>query len=186
MFEASLTAAIAQWGLPALGVGAFVEGDAVAFMGGVLAHRGLFGFWPVVAVVALGAFVWDQTLFQLGRRAIDARWLAGVNTSALMGQVRAQVAAHPLRWAVGFRFVWGLRAVCPVALGASGLALRVFVLADMGAVIVWALLVCGIGYGAGHVIVALFGTAALHNHMLIAAALFAALAGGVWVWRRRA
>ncbi len=57
-----------------------------------------------------------------------------------MGRVRVQVVEHLLRWTMGFRFVWGGRAVCPLALGTSRLFVGVFVLTDWVAAVVWAVL----------------------------------------------
>lgn len=185
MFETWLTAQIAAWGLPAILVGAFVEGDAVGFLGGVLVHRGLFSFYPVVAAVALGAFVWDQTMFQIGMRAIDNRRLARLRNSAVMAKVRGAVARNPIRAAAGFRFIYGLRTVSPLALGASGLPIRTFVVVDAIAVVIWAHLVCGFGYGLGRAIEAMAGRLALHQHLILATALAAGVIAVMGLWHRR-
>ena len=45
---------IAAWGLPALTVGTLFEGDAVAFVGGLMAHRGLV---PLAGILIAGILI---------------------------------------------------------------------------------------------------------------------------------
>ena len=60
---------IAAWGLPALTVGTLFEGDAVAFVGGLMAHRGLVPLAGAWAAVTAGAMAVDNALFHIGRHS---------------------------------------------------------------------------------------------------------------------
>ena len=49
-----LNALIAQFGLIALFLGCFLEGESAAITGGVLAHGGFLPLWQVVIAIAAG------------------------------------------------------------------------------------------------------------------------------------
>ena len=59
---------------------------------------------------------------------------------------------HPRRFVVLFRFAYGLRAVAPVAIGASRVPLRLFLPLNLAAAVAWGMLFTGLGYLAGPLI----------------------------------
>lgn len=125
------------WGLPALFLGGYLEGEAAGFAGGLLAHRGFFSFGAAALTLAAGGFAMDQTAFHLGRHG---RRLAPVRRllsrpGALA--VTARIAARPVFWAAALRWIYGLRILTAMALGATGTrALPVF-LAGLASALVW-------------------------------------------------
>jgi len=57
---------VANYGSFGLFVGASLEGEASAMLGGILSHQHLIEFWPAIIALALGSFLADQVFFLLG------------------------------------------------------------------------------------------------------------------------
>lgn len=140
---------VQHYGLFAVGVGTFLEGESVLLIAGAASHRGLLPLSAVIAVATLASFLGDQLFFLVGRRwgtALLARYPAlqprAVRASALLER-------HHLPVILSIRFLYGLRVAGPIAIGMSRVPWwRFFVLNLIGAV-VWACLITGIGYGTG-------------------------------------
>ncbi len=65
----SLESMISAAGLPGLILGTMAEGETVAFLGGVLSHRGFFPLWQAALAVTLDAILIDNIFFLVGRKA---------------------------------------------------------------------------------------------------------------------
>jgi membrane protein DedA with SNARE-associated domain len=177
---------IAQYGYAALLVGTFLEGETILILGGLAAHLGYLELPWVMAAGFAGAYAGDQFFFHLSRRhgpGLLARlpwWRERV------GRVLRHLERHQDLLMVGFRFLYGLRTVTPVALGMSRVAaLRFLVLNAVGAA-AWAVVVAGAG--------ALFGQAAqgalgeverYARHLLVAVAVAGAVVWCLWLLRQR-
>ncbi|MCB2110005.1 MAG: VTT domain-containing protein [Defluviimonas sp.] len=176
---------LSQWGLPAVFAGAFAEGEVAAFLGGVLAHRGFFSFETAALAASAGAFAVDQLVFHIGRHAARfpraARALGRPAAQALLGRLRQQ----PVLTCLGFRFLYGLKTVGALALGASTLSPVRFAWLDLVSALVWGHLLTGLGYGAGQAIERAFGRLELHQHLGIVLAVLAVLLLAAEVLRRR-
>ncbi|MBC2837286.1 DedA family protein [Paragemmobacter straminiformis] len=177
---------IAAWGLPALTFGTLFEGDAVAFVGGLMAHRGLItpvGAW---GAVTLGGVAVDNALFHLGRRSGQSAWMARMLAKPLALRLLGAVAAHPVKIILGFRFVWGTRTVTPPVLAAAGISPLLFAALDAVSVAVWAALYVALGYGLGLTVERLWGGLSWGEHWALSLAAGSMLAAGLFVlWRRR-
>lgn len=177
---------VAQYGLPAIFLGAGLEGETVAILAGVIAHSGTLGFWPTVLTVGLGSFAADQIFFLCGRFFRGARFVRRVSARPFFARALAAFEKRPVLFTFGFRFVYGFRTVSPIAIGTTRLSTARFVIINALAAATWALVFVSAGYGFGHGIETAFGHLRLHHRLLAClagAALFvAALAIGT---RRR-
>lgn len=181
-----MEALIAAWGLPALTLGTLVEGDAVAFVGGLMAHRGLVPVAGAWAAVTAGAMCVDNALFHLGRHSGRVGFMARLLESPVALRVMAAARAHPVKIALGFRFVWGTRSFAPPVLGASGVSAALFFGLDAVSVSLWAALYVGLGYGLGLTVERLWGALSWEEHVTLSLGAGLVLAAGVLVlWRRR-
>ena len=61
------------------------------------------------------------------------------------------IERHPVWFVLLFRFAYGLRAVAPVAIGASRVSARLFIPLNIIAAIVWGVLFTSLGYAFGPV-----------------------------------
>ncbi len=182
----TMEALIAAWGLPALTLGSLFEGDAVAFVGGVLAHRGLVpvaGAWAAVTVGAMGV---DNALFHLGRHSARLPLVARLLRNPVSLRVMAAAADHPIKIILGFRFVWGTRTFTPPVLGAAGVNGALFFALDAVSVSLWSALYVALGFGLGLTAERLWGALSWGEHLALAALGAGLLAAGAYaLWRRR-
>jgi membrane protein DedA with SNARE-associated domain len=148
----ALEALIARYGLWAILAGAGVEGEAVVVTGGILAHRGLLPLWGVGIAAAVGSCVIDQLWFFAGRYFRDYRWVQLIAARPAFARVLGVLERHPTRFIFSFRFIYGLRTVIPIAIGASAVPVRRFVLINMIAAAIWGPLMAVIGYFFGKAI----------------------------------
>jgi membrane protein DedA with SNARE-associated domain len=147
---------IAHYGFAAIFVGAGVEGETSVIAGGVLAHRGLLSLW-VAGVAATGSFVADQLFFAAGRHFRDHPRVRKMEQRPAFAKALVMLEHHPVLFIIGFRFLYGLRTISPMAVGTSQVRARTFALLNGLAAIIWGALFTGIGYGFGGGIERLFG-----------------------------
>ncbi len=145
----TLEAFVSHYGLLGLFVGSGVEGEAVVVTGGVLAQRHLIPLGGAMAAAAAGSCIVDQIWFFIGRRCRRLRWVR-----TIMGRPPAEralnlVARYPRAFVFGFRFVYGLRTISPIAIGASEIPTRTFVLLNLVAAAIWGPLFILVGYAFG-------------------------------------
>ncbi|MCB2129572.1 MAG: VTT domain-containing protein [Rhodobacteraceae bacterium] len=176
---------LAQWGLPAVFLGTVAEGEGAAFLGGVMAHRGLFSFEAAALAAAAGAFLIDQIMFQVGRHATGFAFAQRLLARPAAASVLQHVRARPILACLSIRFIYGLKTVGTLAIGASGIRPLSFVLLNLISTLVWSHIVTGLGFGVGTAIERLWGRVALHSHLSAALVLAVALIAVAEVLRRR-
>ncbi len=183
----SLETIIQNFGLPGVVVGTVIEGDAIAFLGGVIAHRGILSFPGVVLAAALGAALIDLVLFLVGRHAGQRPFVQRQLTRGPVLALRDRLERYPVPAILGFRFIYGMKSAGAILIGTTRIGWLRFVLLDAVGVLLWALVLVGLGYGAGTAIAAAFGRLKLHLHLAIAVAMFlvAVAALGQVLHRRR-
>jgi membrane protein DedA with SNARE-associated domain len=173
---------ISAYGYAAVFFGALVEGEAVLIVAVMLARQGCLELPAVLAAALPGALCGDLLLFGLGRiggQALLARcplWQARLR--------RAEALQRPCRLPliVGFRFLYGLRTVIPVAIGMGSIGGLRFLLLDSVGVLIWA----GLTAAAGILLADVWSAhlAALpHGRWVLLAAVPVAL--GLWWALRR-
>jgi membrane protein DedA with SNARE-associated domain len=160
MSPSDLHTLVQQYGLFAVLVGAFFEGETVLLLAGASAHLELLDLRAVVAVAALGAFLGDNFFFLLGRRfgpPVTKRfpWVAAAVP-------RVDRLLQRWRWGavIGLRFMYGLRMAGPVLIGAGTMPAWGFMAANAVGAVLWAALIGGLGYFGGHAVEELLGNVA--------------------------
>ncbi|MDP2245192.1 DedA family protein [Pseudomonas sp.] len=136
-----------QFGYPAVLLGTFVEGEMSLLLAAYLALRGYLSIELVILFAFFGTYASDQLWYFLGRshgrRILERRphW-QGLGDKALL-----LLRRHPDLWVLGFRFIYGMRTVMPLAIGLSGYSWRRYLLLDAIGVAIWA---SGLGLAAYH------------------------------------
>jgi membrane protein DedA with SNARE-associated domain len=173
---------VARWGYVAVALGTFLEGEAVLLVGAAMAHRGLLSL-PLVALSAvIGSVASDQLWFLLGRHA-GRRWIAKhPRVATQVAVIERWVRRSGTLFVLGFRFLYGLRTLSPVVLGATGYPAGRFVLLNVIGAALWATVFSLGGYGLGAGIAALIGRASRLEEAALAAV---AIALVLWLVARR-
>ena len=185
----TLAQLIAHYGLPALFVGAAVEGETVVVAGGVAAHQGLLPLVGAMIATATGSFAADQAWFALGRRFRDHRLVKRAREKPAFAKATEWLERWPIGFIFAFRFIYGFRTVSPIAIGTTKVPAKTFVLVNGLSAIVWGILFTGLGYVFGTGIAELLGRYRPHGRQWLWVALAAVVLGLVfgafrW-WRRR-
>jgi membrane protein DedA with SNARE-associated domain len=140
---------IARYGLAAIFLGAGVEGEAVVVTGGVLAHAGLFPLWQAAIAATLGSCLVDQLWFGLARRFRDSRWVQAAARKPAFARAIGILERWPNSFIFGFRFIYGLRTVSPIAIGTSRIPAAKFVPLNALSAMIWAPVFTVLGYALG-------------------------------------
>jgi membrane protein DedA with SNARE-associated domain len=181
----SLETLLTAWGLPAIFAGCIVEGEGVAFLGGALAHRGLFSYEAAVLAATGGAVVIDQVMFHIGRHSARIPFARRLLARPVAQKALARLGQRPVLWCLGMRFVYGMKTHGALALGASGIAPLTYLALDLISAAVWANVLTALGFVASHAIETLLGKLSLHRHLAIAIVVAVVLVIVVDILRRR-
>jgi membrane protein DedA with SNARE-associated domain len=169
---------LTDYGYLAVFAGCLLEGETILLLAGFAAHQGHLSLPVVIMVAFIGGAMGDQIFYWMGRA-----W-----GTSLLGRIpgfleRARrvielLKRHDALLIVGIRFMYGLRIVGPIAMGAVGLSPRRFSFFNVVGAAIWAPLVGGLGYLFGHAVEALLGDVARFEEVVLAlivgaAALFA-------------
>lgn len=140
---------ISTYGYLALFVGTFLEGETIMVLSGVAAKRGLLDLPLVMLVGGVGSLLGDQFFFFLGRRHRNRPAVRFPMLRAKIVRAATLLDRYRLPVMLGFRFLYGLRAVLPFVIGMGPVrAPAFFVLNFLGAVI-WAVAVAWGGFALG-------------------------------------
>ena len=186
----SIEALVAHYGLPALLVGAGIEGEAVVVAGGLLAHQGLIPLPGAMVAASVGSFAADQAWFAVGRRFRTHRWAAKAQAKPAFARALEALERHPIGFIFAFRFIYGFRTVSPIAIGTTRVPARLYLAVNAVAAVIWGVTFSAVGYLFGNAFERLLGKLHPHGRELwwIVAGLVAAgavIGAGFHWWRGR-
>ena len=179
----SIESLITRYGLAAIFLGAGFEGETSVVTGGLLAHQNLLPLVGAGIASATGSFAADQLFFFIGRRYRDTARIRRMIARPAFAKALGTLDRHPTAFILGFRFLYGLRTISPIAIGTSHVPTRTFVLLNAISAIVWAALFTGIGYLFGDQVLALLGGNKLVG-IAILIGVVAAIFVGLRLWTR--
>jgi membrane protein DedA with SNARE-associated domain len=144
-----LTDLVIRYGYLMLVAGVIVEGDATLVAASVLAHRGYLALGTVMGLAAVTSLVMNQIYFRLGRRQGIKR-VAKVDGHRLFRNIVHHTRKHAIWLVLLSRFVFGFRMAIPMTVGALGMTMTRFLIADVFGAIIWSVTLGAAGYAAGH------------------------------------
>ena len=148
---------LATYGYWAVFFGCLLEGETILILGGMAAHQHLLHLWPVIGWASLGGMLGDQLLFWSGRY-FGGRLLPRLHRQqASIDRVTGLIARYPSISVFAVRFLYGMRLVGPMVIGASGLSPLRFTLLNAVGAVVWATLFASAGYWAGQALETMLG-----------------------------
>jgi membrane protein DedA with SNARE-associated domain len=144
-----LTDLVIRYGYLMVAAGVIVEGDATLVAASILAHRGYLKIGAVIAIGALTSLVMNQFYFWLGRRhGVDR--VAKADGRKLFRNIVHHTRKHAIWLVLLSRFVFGFRMAIPATVGALGMSMTRFLIADIFGAVIWAGAMGATGYLAGH------------------------------------
>lgn len=173
---------VVEWGYWAIGLGTFFEGETVLIAGGAMAHRGLLSLPLVILSAFVGSVTGDLIWFLMGRRFGRPYLLKKEKWRDRAARIETWVHRYGAWFILGFRFLYGIRAVSPVVLGASGYPILRFACLNLISAAVWATSFGCIGFGLG---AGLMSVIKRFGHIYELIALAALFTFAMWtLWRR--
>ena len=179
----TLEALIAAYGYPAIAAGAFFEGETMLILGGFAAHQGYLSLPAVLGCAYLATVATDQFYFSLGRLKGLAALERRPRWKAKSEKVVALIRRHQTPLAIFFRFLYGMRAIVPFALGATGSPRLRFLALDLLGSAAWVAAYGALGYLFGRTAQLVLGDVRRYEADGFAAIL--ALGLLVWLLSRR-
>jgi membrane protein DedA with SNARE-associated domain len=145
----SLTELLAHYGYAVVLVGTFLEGETILVMAGFAAHQGYLSLPWVMLMAFLGGMSGDQLAFLAGRR-YGARLLQRFpRLKPGVTRATALLARRGTPLLLGFRFVYGVRNLVPIAAGLSALPVPRFIALNVIGAATWSVAVSAAGYAFG-------------------------------------
>ena len=150
----------ARYGYVVVFLGVFLEnmgvpvpGETALLAGAVLAHFGQLWLPGVIVTAIAGATLGDNLGFYIGRRggrvlAERHGWRVGLN-AARLSEFDRFFTRYGAKTVFIARFITGLRVVCAILAGGSGMPWRVFVVYNAAGAIVWCTVIALSGYALG-------------------------------------
>ncbi len=171
------------YGYAAIALGAFFEGETVLVLGGLAACQGYLVLPGVCAAAFLSTLGADLLWFHLGRAKGTALLEKRPAWKTRSEKLFARIRRHQNLVLLSFRFLYGLRTLAPLALGATGISRRRFLLLDLVGAGTWAAAYAALGYLFGSTAKALLGDLRRYEWRIFA--VVAVLGLLVWAYHRR-
>ena len=150
MFEhVDINYLLVNYGYWAVFIGCLLEGETILILGGLAAHQTSLHLLDVILIATLGGMLGDQILFWTGRY-FGPRIMPKLHRQqAAIDRVSALIERYPTASIFSVRFLYGMRLVGPLVIGASRLSPIRFSLVNLLGAAVWATLFVMGGYWAG-------------------------------------
>lgn len=134
---------IEQYGYVAILVGTFFEGETILVIAGFLAHQEYLRLGGAIAAAFAGAMLGDQLYFYIGRWKGRELVAARPRLNRQSERIDRLLQKHQVWLILGFRFIYGMRTVTPLVLGASNVNAGLFLVLNAVGALLWAV---AIGY----------------------------------------
>lgn len=178
---------IDTYGYVAILIGTFLEGETTLILGGVTAKLGYLELQWVIACAFIGTLAGDQLFFFIGRYHGAAYLRRHTSWNKRIEKADRILQRHRILIIVGFRFLYGLRIIMPIAIGMSKIPIAAFVVLNVFGAALWAVVIGVLGYVFGHAVDLFVGDIRRYELEVLAAVL--AIGLSVWlihiVWSRK-
>jgi membrane protein DedA with SNARE-associated domain len=158
MFEhVDINYLLVNYGYWAVFIGCLLEGETILILGGLAAHQTSLQLLDVILIATLGGMLGDQILFWTGRY-FGPRILPKLHRQqSAIDRVSDLIKRYPTASVFSVRFLYGMRLIGPLVIGASRLSPIRFALINLLGAAVWATLFAMGGYWAGEALEHLLG-----------------------------
>ena len=182
VIRVNLVPYIQAYGYWAVLVGGFLQGEIVLILGGFVAHRGYLELPLVILIGLAGCLTADLFYFSIGR--FKGRDLLGKHPSWQPKVTRVQklFEVYDSLFIIGFRFLYGIRAISLIVLGTSQVKTAKFLILNTLSAAVYTALLGVSGYVFGIALAILFRNFQRYETWTIMA--IAVLGTALWILHR--
>ncbi len=126
--------------------GMIVEGDAVLFIAGFLAHQGYISPLLAAGIALAGAFFGDTLWFRIGKRLRTSNSRFSRVVERLAAPFDQRLSEHPIKTIFLSKFAYGLNKTILIRSGWLGMSWKKLEESDLLAILLWIFIVGGLGY----------------------------------------
>lgn len=137
---------VQNWGYVAVFLGSLVEGESVIFMAGWLAREGYLSLPKIIITAFIGTLFADQSLFFIGHFYGNTILERFPKLKPKADRAFILLKKYNVLFILSFRFIYGIRTLSPIVIGASGVGIKKFVYLNIIAALVWSLSSCLAAY----------------------------------------
>lgn len=181
----TLARLIDQYGTLGVFIVTTVEGEFGPLIGGSLAKIGTLNLTTLLLACWFGATLSTTTFFAIGRSQRDGGLVHRVTEKRAFALALKWVDRHPRLFCFAYRFIYGLRIVGPVTISLSHVRWQTFVLINIFASLLWAVLGLAVGWFVGPHAARMVGYYFTEQPFLVASIIAGALLIGLISWRAR-
>lgn len=138
---------IKDWGYYVVFLGALIEGESIIIPSGLCAYWGILKLSNVMAVALSGTIIADQSLFLFGH--FYGKRILKKLPEERVEKARILLKKYNTLFILSFRFIYGIRTLSPIVIGALGTSMRRFFYLNIIAGVIWTFISCGAGYVIG-------------------------------------
>ena len=171
---------LAQYGLVALFVGAFLEGEVVVVVAGILASLDYLPLYSVIMTTMIATFIGDQVFFMLGRKHGKIFLEKRPHIAERAEKIHDLLHSHQNKVLFGFRFVYGMRIPTLIALGTSEISQKKFVIFNIFNSVTWTFAFVLGGYFFGDIFESVLKKVGFYEKQLFIG--LAVIGLVVWIW----
>jgi membrane protein DedA with SNARE-associated domain len=131
-------------------LGSCFEGESIVLFFSAMAYKGYFSFPAVLAIAFTATLLADQTLFYAGRHFGPKLLNRKPEWQERVDKIFRLLHQYNIWFILSFRFIYGIRTLSPLVIGASGFNRKRFAILNFIAAAIWAALSCTTGYLIGY------------------------------------
>lgn len=132
--------------------GIFFEGELILLSAVIAAHQGLLNIWVVIFVAVIATITSDVFYFNLGKHKAK-KWIANSKFATKFEKVNQRLHKNRTKLLFTYRFLYGMRMITPIALGAQEMPMLKFLKYSVLSTIIWCLVIVALGYAFGEVVI---------------------------------
>lgn len=143
---------IKDWGYVAVFLGALVEGESIVLTASALAYAGFLNIYMVAGVAFFSTVFAEQSCYLIGRHYGPGLFDRFPRLKPAADKAFSILKRIDVWFILTCRFIYGIRTVSPLVIGASGIPIKKFIPLNILAAAIWASISCAGGYYLGEVI----------------------------------
>lgn len=143
---------VKSWGYVAVFLGALVEGESVMLGASALAYAGHLNIYYVGTIAFFATLFAEQTCYFIGRRHGMSLFDKYPRLKPGAEKAFALLKKIDVIFILTCRFIYGIRTVSPLVIGAAGIPPKKFIPLNILAAAIWSVSSCWLGYELGEFI----------------------------------
>jgi len=140
---------VQTWGYVAVLLGSMIEGESVILTASFLAYQGYMSLPKIMIIAFFGTLIADQGLYQLGYRYGPSFLKRFPKMKDRSERAFSLLHKWDFWYILTFRFIYGIRIISPVVIGAAHVSPWRFIPLNLLAAVIWTVVSCVGGYLLG-------------------------------------